>query len=45
MTHTETRRPPFAKRLPGRVRRNDRRAVIARKSSFLIDGLTIRDLQ
>ena len=41
-THTETRRDTFAKRLPGRIRRSDRRAAIARKSAFLIDGLTVR---
>ncbi|WP_156378527.1 MULTISPECIES: hypothetical protein [unclassified Rhizobium] len=40
-TH-ENRRDTFAKRLPGKVRRNDRRATIARKSAFLIDGLTVR---
>lgn len=40
--HHETRRDTFAKRLPGRVRRQDRRAVIARKSSFLTDGLMTR---
>lgn len=42
MTNTETRHNTFAKRFPGRVRRNDRRAVIAQKSSFLVDGLTTR---
>jgi len=43
MTHTiETRRNPFSKRLPGKVRRNDRRAQIARKHEFVIDGLTTR---
>lgn len=43
MTHTiETRHNPFAKRLPGKDRRNDRRAAIARKYEFLIDGLTTR---
>lgn len=44
MTTTDTRRPPFAKRLPGRIRRNDRRAAIARKSAFLLDGLTVHPL-
>lgn len=42
MTNSTPRSDVFSKRLPGRVRRNDRRAVIARKSSFLIDGLTTR---
>lgn len=41
-THFETRHEPQHKGRPGRLRRNDRRAAIARKSAFLIDGLTIR---
>jgi len=42
-THTE-KRGDFANRTEGKVRRNDRRAAIARKSGFLIDGLTVRAL-
>lgn len=42
MTNTETRHNTFTKRLPGRVRRNDRRAVIAQKSSFLTDAISTR---
>lgn len=41
-THSETRRDTFASSERGRIRRNDRRAAIARKQAFLIDGLTIR---
>lgn len=41
-TTNQTRREPFQKRLPGKIRRNDRRDAIARKSAFLIDGLTTR---
>lgn len=40
--HFETRHAPQHKGKPGRVRRNDRRAAIARKSAFLMDGLTVR---
>lgn len=41
-THIEKRRETFANGRYGKARRNDRRAAIARKSSFLIDGLTVR---
>lgn len=43
-THSESRAPrdTFANSKPGKIRRNDRRAAIARKSAFLVDGLTIR---
>lgn len=36
------RRDTFANSHQGRIRRNDRRDAIARKSAFLVDGLTIR---
>lgn len=42
-THSEKRnRDTFANSNPGKIRRNDRRARIAQKSAFLVDGLTIR---
>lgn len=41
-THIEKTRDTFANGRDGKARRNDRRAAIARKSSFLIDGLTVR---
>lgn len=41
-THYETRHAPQHKGKPGKVRRDDRRAAIARKHGFLIDVLTIR---
>ena len=43
-THSEARAPrdTFANSFKGKVRRNDRRDAIARKSAFLVDGLTIR---
>ena len=40
-THTD-RKNTFANRPAGKIRRDDRRAAIARKSAFLWDGLTIR---
>jgi hypothetical protein len=40
--HFETRNQPQEKGKPGRVRRNDRRAAIARKCAWLTDGLTTR---
>ena len=40
--HIEKRKDTFANRIDGKVRRNDRRAAIARKSAFLVDGLTIK---
>lgn len=43
-THSENRarRDTFSNSNPGKIRRNDRRNAIARKSAFLVDGLTIR---
>jgi hypothetical protein len=41
-THFETRHAPQDKGRPGKLRRNDRRAVIARKNAFIIDGMTVR---
>jgi len=41
-THTDRTRETFNNSKPGKIRRNDRRAAIARKSAFLVDGLTIR---
>jgi len=41
-THVETRRETFANGRSGKTRRNDRREAIARKSSFLVDALTVR---
>ena len=38
MTHSQNR-TPFAKRETGRIRRDNRRAAIARKQGALIDGL------
>ena len=38
MTHSQSR-TPFAKRIDGRIRRDNRRAAIARKQGFVIDGL------
>ena len=38
MTHSKTHNP-FAKRAAGRIRRDTRRAAIARKQGALIDGL------
>lgn len=42
-TQTE-KRGDYANRPEGRVRRSDRRATIARKNAFLIDGLTVKAL-
>lgn len=44
-THTErqNRRDTFANSRDGKVRRKDRRDAIARKSAFLVDGLTVRN--
>lgn len=41
-THHETRHEPQHRGKPGKVRRNDRRAVIARKHGFLIEMLDTR---
>lgn len=41
-THFETRQLPQHRSKPGKVRRNDRRATIALKNAFIIDGLTFR---
>lgn len=38
--HRETRNAPQHK--PGRIRRNDRRAAIARKAAWLTDSLNTR---
>ena len=43
-THVENRKGQFSDRFEGRTRRNDRRAAIARKSAFLIDGLNVKAL-
>lgn len=43
-THTDNHRQQFADTYAGKIRRNDRRAAIARKSAFLIDGLTVKAL-
>lgn len=40
-THSETRQNAQRKGKPGKVRRDDRRAAIARKSAYLVDCLTI----
>lgn len=42
-SHYETRHAPQHKGKPGKVRRNDRRAAIARKHGFLMDGLAVRN--
>lgn len=42
-THIEKRRETFANGKAGKDRRTDRRNAIARKSAFLIDGLTIKE--
>lgn len=43
-THSESRAPrdTFANSHKGKIRRNDRRDAIRRKSAFLVDGLTIK---
>jgi hypothetical protein len=41
-THHETHHAPQHRGKPAKFRRNDRRAAIARKTAFLIDGLTVR---
>lgn len=50
-THTESRNSKrdrvncqFSDRPEGKSRKFDRRAAIARKNAFLIDGLTVRAL-
>jgi len=43
-THTDRApRDTFANSEKGKIRRNDRRNALARKSAFLVDGLTIKE--
>ena len=42
-THFETRHDAQHKGKPGKVRRNERRAAIARKHAFLTDFLNVRN--